>query len=63
MSMTEQDGRNAERQRCIKAVEEFAVDYVNEWVTLQGNEAKAQGWAILLAAAHLRETADTEPRS
>ncbi|MFH2082038.1 MAG: hypothetical protein ABIK08_11205 [Pseudomonadota bacterium] len=38
---------------CEKAVENFAADYVRKWGGTQ--DAKAHGWAILMAAAELRK--------
>lgn len=51
------------RITCAAIVEQFAKDYVSKWIGTQGDHAKAEGWAILQAAAHLREAGgfSTEP--
>lgn len=45
--------RAEERKLCVKLVEKFAVEYVHKWIGTQGDKAKAEGWAILQAAAAL----------
>lgn len=55
--MTEQEIRNDERERCRKIIEEYSLTYVNKWINLTGDSAKAEGWAILVAAAELRAVA------
>ncbi len=46
--------RNDERKRCRRIIEEYSVAYVDKWINIQGDRAKAHGWAILTAAAQLR---------
>jgi hypothetical protein len=42
-----------EYRRCCRLVEQFARDYVDKWIGVQGDRAKAEGWAILQAAKAL----------
>jgi hypothetical protein len=44
-----------EHAKCVKHIEEFAELYVEKWIETQGDAAKAEGWAILQAAASLRK--------
>ena len=41
--------------QCVKYIEAFAVEYVNKWFSTEGDSAKASGWAIMQAAASLRD--------
>jgi hypothetical protein len=50
-------GQVDQHERCIRLVEQFANEYVEKWATIQGDSAKAAGWAILQAAAMLKERA------
>jgi hypothetical protein len=54
--VTEQEVRDDERVKCRLIVERFALEYVDKWIGVQGDKAKAEGWAILQAAAELRIT-------
>ena len=55
MEMTEAEKRayNYAVSNCEKAAEEYAAEYVRKWGGTQ--DAKAHGWAILMAAAELRK--------
>jgi hypothetical protein len=56
------DTRTAEREKCAAEVEAFAIAYVEKWERIfkgRGEATKAQGWAILQAAAALRSTSNT----
>ena len=46
----------AEHQRCVRALKEFAQQYVDKWESIQGDRAKAEGWAILQAAVSLERS-------
>ena len=46
--------REAMRVQCADFIESFATRYVEKWATTTGDSAKAEGWAILQAAAALR---------
>lgn len=43
-----------EREKCVRALEQFARDYVTKWIGTQGDSVKAEAWAILQAAEHIR---------
>jgi hypothetical protein len=42
-----------QHRRCVRFIETFARDYVERWIGVQGDRAKAEGWAILQAAKAL----------
>jgi len=44
------------KESCIEFLREFATTYVEKWVGTTGDGAKAEGWAILQAAAALQKT-------
>jgi hypothetical protein len=48
--------REQMREQCAEFIQSFATDYVEKWVGVQGDKAKAEGWAILQAAAALRKS-------
>ena len=52
--MTEAEIRADEREQCRTIIERFAETYMARWDHLKGDAAKAQGWAILQAAAELQ---------
>lgn len=43
-----------EREKCVHELEQFAREYVAKWIGTQGESIKAEAWAILQAAEHLR---------
>lgn len=43
-----------ERKQCVRELEQFAREYVQKWIGTQGESIKAEAWAILQAAEHLR---------
>lgn len=56
MTQTPEEIRETTKQMCVEFIESFAKDYVDKWIKAEGDGAKAQGWAILQAAAALRDS-------
>lgn len=48
--------REQMRAQCAEFVQAFATEYVEKWVGTTGDSAKAEGWAMLQAAAALRKS-------
>lgn len=48
------EAAQAMKQKCVEYIEAFAAGYVERWTEIEGNTAKAQGWAILQAAQALK---------
>ena len=47
-----------EREKCVRELEQFVREYVAKWIGTQGESIKAEAWAILQAAEHLRSGLD-----
>lgn len=43
------------KDNCIEFLREFATAYVEKWIGTSGDNAKAEGWAILQAVAALQK--------